>query len=165
MATFSFDLVSEINLSEINNVLDLVKRELETRYDFRGSQSLISWLGDKKEGFKIETEDNLKLEALKDIVRKKLAQRNLSQKTLDLSRPIQQTNFKVSQEIPFIVKLDQPKIKQLTTLIRNNYPKAKVVINKETIRVSDNSKDNLQKIIQLIKNTELDFPVQFINFR
>ena len=165
MANFSFDIVSEINLSEINNVFDQVKRELGTRYDFKNSISSLNWLDDQKSGFQIVTEDELKLNAILDIIRKKLASRNISQKILDLSNDIISSNFKITYNIPFIKGLDQNKTKQLNLLIKSNYPKIKTSINNQTLKVSDSSKDNLQKVITLLKSSDLEFDIQFINYR
>ncbi len=165
MANFSFDIVSEINLAEINNVFDQVRREISTRYDFKNSISAVNWLDDKKSGFTIITEDELKLDSILDIIRKKLATRNISQKILDLSKDKIVANFKITYNIPFIKGLDQAKTKQLNQLIKSNYPKIKTVINGETLKVSDSSKDNLQKVITLLRSSNLDFDIQFINFR
>ncbi len=114
MATFSFDIVSEYDKAEMNNVFAQVEKEIGGRYDFKGSPAGIDWLGDKK-GFKLIGANTWQLEAVLDIVRKKLAARNQSSKVLDLSKEVVEQNLKASQEVPFIAGLDQDTAQQSTT--------------------------------------------------
>jgi len=164
MATFSFDIVSEYDKAEMNNVFALAQKEISNRYDFKGTPAEIDWLGDKT-GFKIIGANEWQIDSIIDIVRKKLAARNLSSKTLDLSKSIAVSNLKATKEVPFIAGLDQDKAKQITKLIREEFPKIKPQIQGESVRVVGNSKDDLQKVMQLIQNHDLDFPVSFNNYR
>ncbi len=164
MATFSFDIVSDINLSEINNVLDQVRREISNRYDFKNKLVEIDFIDNSKNGFVLTAENDLLIDSLLEIIRKKLASRNLSQKILDLNQPKIESNLKIKYELPFIKGLDQAKTKELNNLIRTNFPKVKTTNNKDNIRVSANSKDELQKTIQMLRTSDLAYPIQFINF-
>ena len=164
MATFSFDIVSEFDKAEINNVFALTQKEISNRYDFKGTPAEIDWLGDKT-GFKIIGANEWQIDSIIDIIRKKLASRDQSSKTLDLSKTVVTSNLKATKEIPFIAGLDQEKAKNITKLIREEFPKIKPQIQGESVRVIGNSKDDLQKVMQLIQSHDFDFPVSFNNYR
>lgn len=164
MATFSFDIVSEYDKAEMNNVFALTQKEICNRYDFKGTPAEIDWIGDKT-GFKIIGANEWQIDSIVDIVRKKLASRNQSSKTLDLSKSVVISNLKTTKEIPFIAGLDQDKAKHITKLIREEFPKIKPQIQGESVRVIGNSKDDLQNVMKLIQNHDLDFPVSFNNYR
>lgn len=164
MATFSFDTVSEYDKSEMNNVFASTQKEIENRYDFRGTPADIDWLADKG-GFKVTGANDWQIESIVDIVRKKLSGRGQSSKVLDLSKAITTSNLKAVQEIPFIAGLDQDKAKKITKLIRDNLPKIKTQIQGEAVRVTGTSKDDLQSAMRLIESQDFDFPVKFNNYR
>ena len=165
MGNFSFDIVSEYDKAEMNNAFDQAQREISSRYDFKGTPAELDWLDDKK-GLKIIGSGEWQIDAIIDIVRKKLAARGISQKVLDTSRTITESNLKATKEVPFIAGLDQDKAKVITKLIRDDYPKVKSQIQGDTVRVMSGSKDDLQSVMQLIRGRDdLAFPVSFTNFR
>lgn len=164
MATFSFDIVSDYDKAEMNNVFTQTEREITTRYDFKGTPAAIEWLGDKI-GFKLIGQGQWQLDAVLDIVRKKLAARDQTSKVLDLSKTPVEANLKSTWEIPFKSGLKQDDAKTITKMLRDSAPKVKAQIQGEEIRVTSNSKDELQQVIQLLKSTDFDFPLQFTNFR
>lgn len=164
MANYSFDIVSEYNKAEINNVFALVQKEIINRYDFKGTPANIEWLDDKK-GFRITGSNDWQIESIIEIIRKKLASREQSSKMLDLSKAISESNLKAVKEIPFIEGLDQEKSKQISKILRDNMPKLKTQIQGDSVRVTGSIKDDLQKAMYLIKNSDLSFPISFINFR
>jgi uncharacterized protein YajQ (UPF0234 family) len=165
MANFSFDVVSEYDKAELNNVFDQVQRELGSRYDFKGTPAAVEWLDGDKSGLKITGSSDWQIDTILDIVRKKLAARNQSQKLLDISRDIIEANLKATQEVPFVHGLDQEKAKQITKLIRDSYPKAKTQIQGDAVRVTSGKKDELQAVMQLLRTADFDFPLSFTNFR
>lgn len=165
MANFSFDVVSEYDKAELNNVFDQAQREISNRYDFKGTPAQLDWLNGDKTGFKITGNGEWQIQAILDIIRKKLASRGQSQKLLDTSAPITETNLKASQEVPFQQGLDQDKAKQITKLIRDELPKVKTQVQGHAVRMMSSSKDDLQTVMQLLKNQDLDFPISFNNFR
>lgn len=165
MANFSFDVVSEYDKAEINNVYDQVQREIISRYDFKGTPAAIEWLNENRSGFKIIGSSDWQVDAILDIIRKKLATRSQSQKILDTTSELVESNLKVSKEVPFIRGLDQEKSKKITKLLRDEAPKVKTQIQGEAVRVTSNSKDNLQTAISLIKAQDYDFPISFTNYR
>ena len=165
MANFSFDIVSDYDKAEMNNVFDQARREIENRYDFKGTPAEIDWLDADKTGFKITGSGDWQIDAILDIVRKKLATRNQSQKLLDTSHVAVESNLKTSKEVPFKKGLDQEKAKRITALVRDKFPKVKPQIQGDEVRVMSSSKDDLQAVMQLLRSADFDFPLSFTNFR
>jgi hypothetical protein len=165
MANFSFDIVSDYDKAEMNNVFDQAQREIANRYDFKGTPAELDWIDGDKAGLKVTGSGDWQIDAILDIVRKKLGTRGLSQKTLDVSKESITSNLKTTKLVPFIQGLDQDKAKKITNLIRTDYPKVKAQIQGEEVRVTSSSKDDLQAVMQLIKSKDFDFPTSFTNFR
>lgn len=164
MATFSFDIISDFDKAEMNNVFAATEREIGTRYDFKGTPAAIEWLDDKK-GFKIIGAGEWQCDAVLDIVRKKLAAREQSSKMLDLSKTPVESNLKTTWEIPFKQGLSQDDAKKITKQLREEAPKVKTQIQGDMVRVTSGSKNDLQEVIALLRNTDYEFPLQFINYR
>lgn len=164
MATFSFDIVSEYDKAEMNNVFAQVEREIGNRYDFKGTPAAIEWLGDKT-GFKIIGSGQWQLDAVLDVIRKKLSTRDQSSKVLDLSKTPVESNLKSTWEIPFKQGLSQDDAKLITKKLRDEAPKVKAQIQGDAVRVTSSSKDELQQVIQLLSSADYDFALQFINYR
>lgn len=165
MAQFSFDIVSDFDKAEMNNVFDQTQREIVNRYDFKGTSAALDWMGSDKAGFKITGDNQFQLDSIADIVRKKLASRGQSQKVLDASAEPITSNLKMTWEVKFQHGLDQEKAKKITKLIRDELPKVKTQIQGEEVRVTSQKKDELQTVMQLIKAQDFDFPINFTNFR
>ncbi len=165
MANFSFDAVSEYDKAEMNNVFDQVQREIGNRYDFKGTPAAVEWLNSDKAGFKITGNGDWQIDAILDIVRKKLAARGQSQKVLDVSGEITESNLKTTKEVPFVQGLSQDKAKKITSLVRDKFPKVKTQIQGDAVRVTSNSKNDLQAVMQLLRAQDFDFPLSFNNFR
>lgn len=165
MANFSFDIVSEYDKAEMNNVFDQALREMGGRYDFKGTPAELDWLNTEKTGLKVTGSGDWQIDAILDIVRKKLAARGQSQKVLDVSKEAATSNLKTTKEVPFKQGLDQEKAKKITSLIRDSLPKVKTQIQGDTVRVTSGSKDDLQAVMQLLKSQDFDFPIAFTNYR
>ncbi|HEY1835547.1 MAG TPA: YajQ family cyclic di-GMP-binding protein [Candidatus Saccharimonadales bacterium] len=165
MANFSFDIVSEYDKAEMNNVFDQVQRELQSRYDFKGTPAAVEWLNADKTGLKITGSGDWQIDTILDIIRKKLAARGQSQKALDVSKESIVANLKTTKEVPFKQGIDQDKAKQITKLIRDDFSKVKTQIQGDAVRATSASKDDLQKVMQLIKAQDFDFPLNFTNYR
>lgn len=165
MTNFSFDIVSDYDKAEANNVFDQVKREIDSRYDFKNTPAAIDWLNTNKSGFKLVAANDMQLDQIIEIIRKKLAARNLSQKLLDVSNDPVEANFKISKDIPFVQGLDQVKAKALSKFITAKFPKSKVSIQGDSLRVTSSSKNDLQAIINNVKAEDFAFPLNFINYR
>lgn len=165
MANFSFDIVSEYDKAEILNVFDQTQREITARYDFKGTPAAIEWLNADKTGIKVIGNGEWQIDAILDIFRKKLAARDQSQKILDTSSEITESNLKATKEVLFKQGLDQEKAKKITKLIREEQPKVKTQIQGDAVRATSNSKDNLQIVMQLLRQQDFDFPIHFTNYR
>jgi uncharacterized protein YajQ (UPF0234 family) len=165
MAQFSFDVVSEYDKAEMNNVFDQSQREIQNRYDFKGTPAELEWLNAEKTGLKITGNGDWQIDAILDIVRKKLATRGQSQKVLDTSKDTTTSNLKTAKEVLFKQGLDQDKAKKITGILREKFPKVKAQIQGDAVRVMSGSKDDLQGVMQLLKAQDLDFPISFTNYR
>lgn len=165
MAQFSFDIVSEYDKAEVNNVFDQARREIDARYDFKNTPAALEWLNNEKTGFKVTGNGEWQIDAILDIVRKKLAIRGESQKMLDVSKDPTTTNMRTVKEVPFQQGLDQDKAKKVTAVIRSTFSKVKPSIQGDTIRVSGTNKDELQQVIHLVQSQDFDFPIHFTNYR
>jgi len=164
-STFSFDIVSDYNLAEVINAIDQAKRELGTRYDLKGTSASLEFRDNDKTGLTVVGDSQYHLDAILDIVRKKLATRGVSQKILDTSKEPITSNLKVTQDVSFRKGLDQDKAKKITSLIRQQYPKVKSQIQGVGVRVSSPKKDELQTIMHVLEQQDFDFPLSFTNYR
>ncbi|MDZ7786122.1 MAG: YajQ family cyclic di-GMP-binding protein [Candidatus Saccharibacteria bacterium] len=165
MANFSFDIVSDFDRGEMNHAFDQVQRELTNRYDFKGTSAAVEWLDGDKNGLKVTGGNDYHINTIIDMVRKKLAKRGLSQKVLDTSKEAVTSNLKITKDVPFKQGLDQEKAKKITKLIKEKQPKVKTQIQGQEVRVISGKKDELQAAMQLLKNTDFDFPINFTNYR
>ena len=164
MAQFSFDIVSDYDLAKINNVVEQSQRDIANRYDFKNTSANLEFVEDKK-GVKIAGDSQFHLDSIIDILRKRLANSGVNQKVLDVSSEPTTSNLKMIWTIPFKKGLDQEKAKKITKLIRDNFPKVKTQIQGEEVRVSSPKKDELQQAMNLVREANFDFPIDFTNFR
>ena len=164
MATFSFDIVSTYDKAEMNNVFLQVQRDISNRYDLKDTPAAVDWTKDKS-GFIITAANEMHLESIQDIIRRALIARKQSSKVLDFSAETLPGSMKISQTIHFIEGLDQDKAKKVTTKIRDAYPKIKTTIQGQEIRVQSPKKDELQAVMNNLREVDFDFPLSFQNFR
>ena len=165
MPNFSFDIESTYDKSELNNVFDQAEREMANRYDFKNTSADLEWANSDKTALKITGDTQFHIDAILDILRKKLALRGQSQKVLDTSGEAITTNLKTTLNVPLISGLDKDKAKKITNLVRDFNPKIKVQVQGESVRVMSPKKDELQTVINLVKSHEFDFPIVFTNYR
>ena len=160
----SFDIVSDYDLAKVTNAVEQSQREISARYDFKGTSAALEFINEKS-GVKITGDNQFHLDSIIDILRKKLAGCGVSQKILDTSSEPITSNMKTAWDLTFKKGLDQEKAKKIAKLIRDNYPKVKAQIQGEEIRVSSQKRDELQAVMQLIREADFDFPAEFTNFR
>jgi len=165
MAQFSFDIVSDYDKSELNNVVDQAQRELANRYDLKGTKAALDWSDNDKVALKITGDSDFHIDAILDIVRKKLATRGQSQKVLDTTKDATTTNLQTIKIVPLKKGLDQEKAKKITALIREQQPKVKTQIQGDEVRVISPKKDELQTVMTLLRSQDFDFPIDFTNYR
>jgi len=158
----SFDVVSDFDQQELVNALDQVRREIATRYDFKGSKVAFE-LG--KEAITLNADDEYRAGTAKDLLETKAVRRGLSLKIFDWGRLESASGGTVRQEIRLKRGLTSDQAKELAKRIREAFPKTKPVIQGDAVRVSAKSKDELQTVIADLR--ALDYPValQFTNYR
>lgn len=163
MADFSFDIVSEINWQELNNALDQVRREIATRYDFKGIAVEIK-IDDGQ--LVITAPDRYKFKALMEIIKSKLISRGLNLKILGEEKIENASGGNIRVIIKLIEGITQDQIKRINKIIREQMPRIKTTVQGMAIRVSSRSKNELQEIIQLlVNNPAINIPLQFVNYR
>ncbi len=165
MANFSFDIESDYDKGELNNVVDQAQREITNRYDLKGTAAGVEWTDANKTALEVTGDNDFHLESILDIVRKKLAARGQSQKVLDTSAKPTTSNMVMTQVIELKSGLSQDNAKKITALIREQFPKAKSQIQGEMVRVTSPKKDELQTIMQTLQTQDFDFPISFTNYR
>jgi len=158
----SFDIVSKVDLSEVTNAISIAMKEVSTRYDFKGSKSNISL---DKEELVLLSDDEYKLEQLKDVLLGKLIKRGVPVKNLDYGKIEGASGGTVRQRAKLISGIDKENAKKITALIKNSGVKVKSQVQDDQVRVTGKSRDDLQKIISLVQEADLTVDVQFMNYR
>jgi len=163
-STISFDVVSEFDHQELVNALDQVRREVATRYDFKGSKVQID-LSDKD--VTVVTDSEMRSAAVQDLIGSKAVRRGLSLKVFDWGEIEPAGGMTFKQVANLRQGLPDDIAKKITKLLRDEYPKAKGQIQGGTVRVSSKSKDELQRVIARLKEEGEGYPValQFKNYR
>lgn len=158
----SFHIVSEVNLQEVENAIVQARKEFSNRFDFRGSKSHIEW--DKKE-LLIFADDDYKLNAIKDILHKKLVLRGVDIMALkfDTATPSSGQMLKLKGE--FVQGIDKENAKKIVKQVKDSQLKVQTQIEDEKIKVSSKSIDELQSTIAFLKNKKQEIPLQFNNMR
>ena len=163
---FSFDIVSQLDLQEVDNAVNQAKKELLTRYDFKGSKSSIELIKEKEiSKIRMIADDDLKLRNLQDILKTRMAGRKLSLKALDFKDPEKAFDGCLRQEVHLQQGIPHEKAKEITASIKALKIKVQTSIQGDQLRVSSKSKDDLQTVIHHVQEMNLSIPVQFKNFR
>lgn len=158
----SFDVVSKIDLSEVSNAVTMAVKEIKTRYDFKGSKSDIRL---ENEELVLVSDDDYKMEQLKDVLISKLVKRGVPIKNLDYGKLEGASGGTVRQRAKLVQGIDKENAKKINVIIKNTGNKVKSQIQDDQIRVTGKSKDDLQQVIAAIREADLSIEVQFINFR
>ncbi len=164
MANFSFDIVSEVDLQEVDNAVNQAKKELAQRYDFKDSKSSLEYDRDKK-SITIIADDDFKLRALKDILATRLAKRGISLKSLKFKDPEKAFEGTLRQLAELSIGIDKEKAKELTGIIKGLGLKVQTQIEGDKLRVSAPKKDDLQAVIIHLKTLDFSLPLGFCNYR
>ncbi|MDD4169114.1 MAG: YajQ family cyclic di-GMP-binding protein [Desulfotomaculaceae bacterium] len=158
----TFDIVSQVNMQEVNNAVDQSIRELRTRFDFKGSKSDISFDG---EALILIGDDEFKLKNVVDIFETRLVKRGVNLKALRYGKMEPAAKDTVRQRVTLVQGLDKEKTKVITKLVKASKLKVQAIVQGEQVRISGKNRDDLQSIMQVIKDNEFDIPLQFVNFR
>ena len=158
----SFDIVSKIDMQEINNAVANSMKEIKQRYDFKGS---ISNLEIKDQSIILETEDELKAKQVNDLLTGHLVKRKVDPKAMNLKSTEKASGNTIRQVYELIEGIDQKASKKVISEVKNSKLKVQVKIQGDELRVSGSKRDDLQKVIEIAKGLKLELPLQFLNFR
>lgn len=162
MPDSSFDLVSDFDQQELVNALDQVRREIATRYDFKGSKAALELAKDE---LILTADDEYRAAAVKDLVQTKAVRRSLSLKIFEWGKLEPAAGGTVRQHVALNRGLSPEQAKQLSKLIREQFPKVKPSIQGDAVRVSAKSRDELQSVIGHLRGIDYPVELQFINYR
>ena len=157
----SFDVVSEVNLQEVRNARDQAAREVETRFDFKGSNARLEFDGSR---ITMRAPDEFQLNQMFDILATKLAKRKVNVRSL-LREPVQRTVHDARQPILIRRGIDADLARRIVKMVKQTKRKVQVAVQGDQLRVSGKKRDDLQAIIGLLKETTVDRPLQFTNYR
>lgn len=160
----SFDIVSKVDMQEVKNAVDQAQREIETRFDFKGSSSEID-LDEKAATIALSSDNETRMKALVDVLQSKFHKRGIDIKALDLGKIEEASKGTVRQTATIRNGLDSDTAKKIVKIIKDQGLKVQAAIQGDQVRVTAKSRDDLQAVIQTLKNTELDAPLQFVNYR
>ncbi|MFC5702061.1 YajQ family cyclic di-GMP-binding protein [Cohnella faecalis] len=159
---YSFDIVSKVDMQEVNNAVTQALKEIETRFDFKGSKSDIKL---ENEALVVASDDEYKLKNVIDILQSKLVKRGVPIRNMDYGKIEPASGATVRQTIKLKQGVEQDIAKKINILIRDSKSKVKSQIQGDQIRVTGKSKDDLQAIMNLLRGADLPLELQFVNYR
>jgi cyclic-di-GMP-binding protein len=162
--SFSFDIVSEVDLQEVDNAVNQARKEIAQRYDFKGSKSSIE-LNTKDKVLTMVSDDDFKLKSVLDILQSKLIRRGVPVKALSYGSVEASTGGTVRQLITLRVGIEKENAKRIVKMIKDTKLKVQAQIMDDQVRVTAKAKDDLQAVITMVREAELEFAVQFTNYR
>jgi len=164
MANFSFDIVSEVDLQEMDNAVNQAKKELIQRYDFKHSKASVDYNRDEKK-ITLIADDDYKLRSLTDILVTRMAKRHISMKSLKFNEPEKAFEGYRRQMVEICTGIEKEKAKELTGIIKNLNLKVQTHIEGEKVRISSAKKDELQAVISHLRTIDFSLPLSFCNYR
>ncbi len=164
MANFSFDIISEVDLQEVDNAVNQAIKELSQRYDFKGSKASIAFER-KEKMITLIADDDFKLRALTDILTTRLAKRGVSLKSLKFNQPEKAFEGYLRQGIEICMGIDKERAKELVGIIKGLGLKVQAQIEGEKIKVSSAKKDDLQAVMAHLRGLDFSIALSFCNYR
>ena len=158
----SFDIVCETDTEELRNAVQHAQKELSTRFDFKGGKSSLEL---EKDVVTLISDDEFKLEQLRELFEMKLIKRGIDPRNVKYSTPEAAAKLTMRQKAEFQSGLTQEQSKKITKLIKDQKLKVQASIQGEQVRVTAKSKDDLQSVIQAIRSADFDFACEFTNYR
>lgn len=160
----SFDVVSRVDMQELDNAVNMAKKEIATRFDFRGSKTEVEL--ERKDGaVRFLTEDDMKLRALKEILISKAVKRGIDVQAFDFEKPEKAGGDMLRQQVTIANGIDTEIARKVVKIIKDSKLKVQAAIQGDEVRVSGKNRDDLQAVIQRLKEEDLGIPLQFINMR
>jgi uncharacterized protein YajQ (UPF0234 family) len=157
----SFDVVSEVDLQEVNNAVDQANREVGTRFDFRGVEARFERNDDV---VNLTAEADIQLDQMLDILRSKLAKRSIDTGVMEIQDPTHRGKL-FHQGVLIKQGIESLVAKKMVKMVKDKKMKVQAAIQGEKIRVTSKKRDDLQKVIAMFKDADLDIPLQYENFR
>ena len=160
----SFDIVSKVDQQIVDNVINVVKKEIINRYDFRDTKTEIDF--DKKGNIlKVTTENEMRVKAIEDVLISRSFKQNLDPKCFDFSKEHYASGASMKKDIKIKQGIDKEQSKKVMKIIKDSNVKVTAAVMDDIVRVTGKKIDELQAVIAELRKTELDFPVQFINMK
>ncbi|MCX5715481.1 MAG: YajQ family cyclic di-GMP-binding protein [Candidatus Omnitrophica bacterium] len=163
-SNFSFDIVSEVDLQEMDNAVNQAKKELAQRFDFKHSKASIEYNRDEKKLILI-ADDDFKLRSLTDILVTRMSKRGISQKSLKFKDAENAFEGYLRQEVEIYTGIDKDKARELVAIIKGLGLKVQSQIAGEKVKVSSAKKDELQTVIAHLRALDFSIPLNFVNYR
>ena len=158
----SFDIVSEVDPQEVDNAVNQARKEVEQRYDFKGTKTSIEL---EEQEIRVVSDDDYKVKAVVEIIQSKLARRNVPLKALTYGTVEPASGGRSKQTITVRHGIDTDNARKIVKLIKDKKLKVQAQIQGDQLRVSGKKRDDLQSVIQTLKAEDLDLPLQFTNMR
>lgn len=158
----SFDIVSQVELQEVDNAINQALKEVLNRFDLKDSKTTIDR---KDKEITIHTSDDFTLRQVIDILELRLTKRDVPLKAFEYGKVESSLGGRVKQDIKVRVGIDPEQAKKLTKLIKDSKLKVSAQIQGDTVRVTGKKRDDLQAVMQLIRDANFDFNTQFVNYR
>lgn len=160
----SFDVVSRVDLQEMDNAVNLVKKEVSTRFDFRGSKTSVD-LDRKEVTITFLTEDDMRLRALREMLITKAVKRGIDTDAFTFGTPQRAGGDMMRQEVTVATGIDIDTARKVVKAIKDKKLKVQAAIQGEEVRISGKKRDDLQQAIALLKEQDFGMPLQFVNMR
>ena len=160
----SFDIVSKVDIQSLDNAVNVTTKEITNRFDFKGAHVVID-LDKKQFNLNIETDDDMKMRQLIDVLISRAHKQGIAPEAFDLSKSVHQSGKIVKKEVAVRNGLRQEDAKKITKLVKESGLKVQAQIMDDTVRVTGKKIDDLQSVIQLCKDAGLGIPLQYENMR
>jgi uncharacterized protein YajQ (UPF0234 family) len=161
-AESSFDVVSQVDMNEVRNAVQMTQKELASRFDFKGSVSKVTL---EEHSLVLLSDDEGKLKSVIDVLEAKLVRRKVPLKALQYEKVESALGGTVRQTVTLAAGIPDEKAKAMNKLIRKEFKRVRVVIQGDSLRVYAKSKDDLQAVMALLKEQDFGQPLQFVNYR
>ncbi|RPI30481.1 MAG: YajQ family cyclic di-GMP-binding protein [Actinomycetota bacterium] len=161
-AESSFDVVSQVDMNEVRNAVQMTQKELASRFDFKGSVSRVTL---EEHSLVLVSDDEGKLKSVIDVLEAKLVRRKVPLKALQYEKVESALGGTVRQTVTLAAGIPEEKAKAMNKLIRKEFKRVRVVIQGDSLRVYAKSKDDLQAVMSLLKDEDFGQPLQFVNYR
>jgi cyclic-di-GMP-binding protein len=160
----TFDIVSKLDMQEVDNTINMVTRDIANRYDFRGSSTKVT-LNKSEKTIKLEADNDMQLTAVKDMLENRAISRKLSIKIFDFQNEENASGMSVRQMVKLREGIDTDNAKSINKMIKNMKLKVQSQIQGDQLRVTGKKIDDLQNVINALNDAKLDFPLQFVNMK